>query len=141
MPVGSLKERDVRLFSAWMWEQREETNFDMATLKAPRACIVKAGKGNNVSAYVPIQPVIFVESLCSNPDVTQFQLKAAVYEIFQQIKKIMDDSGHAETYFMTKNKQFADLCESCGWKKYMYDPEKHAWLMKLQVAREAANVT
>lgn len=136
MPIGFLPEEDVRVFSRWMWEQREKTNFDMATIGAPRACIIKASKGEKVLAYVPIQPVIFIESLCSSPDVTKDQLAMAFYKIQEQVKDLLRDSGHAEAYFVTTDAEFADFAEAHGWTKYLFDPEKNAWLVKLQVKQD-----
>lgn len=136
MPIGMLPESDIKLFSKWMWEQRDKTNFDMATIEAPRACIVKASKGEKVVSYVPIQPVIFIESLCSDPDATKSQLSLSTYKIHEQVKAVLRDTLHTEAYFVTTDEQFANVCEGCGWKKYMHDTEKHAWLMKLQIKQE-----
>jgi hypothetical protein len=136
MPIGLLPATDIQLFSKWVWEQREKTNFDMATIEAPRSCIIKVTKGEEVLAYVPVQPVIFIESLCADPHAAKDEMAMAFYKIQEQVKTVMRDSGHAEAYFVTKDGQFADFAEGHGWKKYMFDSEKNAWLMKLQIKQK-----
>lgn len=133
MPLGTFPEPDARLFTKWMWRQKEESNFDPAVLAAPRACMVKATRDGQTIAFLPIQPVISLESLCNDEALTRNQLTLALYEIHLLIKKIMRDSGTTEAFFTTNNEQFADLCEGQGWKKHLFDEGKHIWLMKLQL--------
>ena len=132
MLVGAVPETDVKLFCEWMWKQKEETCFDPQVLAAPRACMVKATREGQTIVFTPIQPVIFIESVCKDENATKRQLTLALYEIQKTIKNIMRDSGHTEAYFTTGNGQFADLCENHGWTKHLFDKEKRTWLMKLQ---------
>lgn len=133
MPIGSVPEADAKQFSEWMWEQRKKTDFDPQVIAAPRACLMKVTKGEKTVALVPIQPVIFIESLCSDPNATKSQLALAVFEIQEKVKAIMRDTAHTEAYFVTSDKGFADFSEDHGWAKYLFDEKKQAWLMKLQV--------
>ncbi len=133
MPVGSVPETDAKLFCEWMWQQREKTQFDPQVINGPRSCLIKVTKGENTVALVPIQPVIFIESLCSDPNATKSQLALAVFEIQEQVKAVMRDTAHIEAYFVTNLKEFADFSEDHGWTKYLFDEKKNSWLMKLQV--------
>lgn len=96
--------------------------------------MIKATQRGETIAFMPIQPVISLESLCNDENLTHSQLTLVVYEIHLLIKKIMADSGTAEAFFTTSNDTFAHLCEGHGWKRHLHDREKGTWLMKLQIA-------
>ncbi|HEV8492656.1 MAG TPA: hypothetical protein VGR76_10300 [Candidatus Angelobacter sp.] len=136
MPVGSVPEADAKLFCEWMWKQKEKTQFDPEVLNGPRSCLVKVKRGENTLALVPIHPVIFIESLCSDPNATKSELVLAMFQIQEQVKAIMRHTAHTEAYFVTTFKDFADLSENHGWTKYLFDEKKNSWLMKLQVKQE-----
>lgn len=133
MPIGSVPEADVKLFCEWMWKQRETAHFDPEVINGPRSCLVKVTKGEKTLALVPIQPVIFIESLCFDPNATKSQKALAVFEIQEKVKAVMRDTAHQEAYFVTTLKEFADFSEAHGWTKYLFDEKKNSWLMKLQV--------
>lgn len=133
IPLGAFPVEDAHLFTKWMWRQKESSNFDPAVLAAPRACMVKATREGKTIAFLPVQPVIALESLCNDENLTKSQLTLALYEIHLLIKKMMRDSETTEAFFTTSNESFADLCEAQGWKKHLFDEQKHTWLMKLQL--------
>lgn len=134
MPVGVLPEHDTEMFAEWMWRQKDSSNFDPDVIAAPTACMVKVTQGDKAIAYMPVQTVICLESLCNAKDLSKSQISLAIYEIHLLVKKMMADSGIAEAFFTTSNDGFADLCEGQGWKKHLFDESKHTWLMKLQIA-------
>jgi hypothetical protein len=133
MPMGAFPQEDAKLFIKWMWRQKKSSNFDASVLAAPRACMVKATRDGQTIALLPVQPVIAIESLCNDENLTKSQLTLALYEIHRLIEKIMRDSETTEAFFTTDNQIFADLCETHGWKKHLFDESKHTWLMKLQL--------
>lgn len=133
MPAGTFPESDVSLFSKWMWRQKEANHFDKAVLAAPRACMIKVTQSGKTIAFMPIQPVIVLESLCNDETLTKSQLTLAVYEIHLLLKALMQDSGTTEAFFTTSNDTFAHLCEGQGWKRHLFDERKRMWMMKLQL--------
>jgi hypothetical protein len=133
MPVGGFREADAKLFTKWMWRQKESSNFDPAVLAAPRACMIKATQAGKPIAFMPIQPVICLESLCNDERLSKSLLTLAVYEMHLLVTKMMRDSGTAEAFFTTNNDTFAHLCEGQGWKRHLFDEQKKTWLMKLQI--------
>lgn len=133
MPAGVFPEQDIKLFCQWMFRQRESSNFDPEVVAAPRACIIKATQAGKTIAFMPVQPVLVLESLCNDASLTKSQLTLVVYEIHKLIKKILQDSGTTEAFFTTSNERFVYLCEGQGWKKHLFDESKHTWLMKLKI--------
>jgi hypothetical protein len=133
MPLAVFPESDAKLFTKWMWRQKESSNFDPAVIAAPRTCMVKASQDGQTIALLPVQPVLSLESLCNDENLTKSQLTLALYEIHVLIKKIMRDSECTEAYFTTSHDEFAELCEANGWKRHLFDEKKHTWLMRLQL--------
>lgn len=130
MPVGATPENDVKLFLEWMWEQRIKTNFDKNVLGYPRTCMAQVKKAEETVALVPVHPVLMLESLARNPNLTDSELVLALDSVNDTIQQVMRDTGMAEAFFQTNIERFADICEKHGWEKALYDPAKHTWLMK-----------
>lgn len=95
--------------------------------------MIKVTQAEKTIAFMPIQPVIALESLCNDERLTKSQITLTVFEIHKLVKIIMVDSGTTEAFFTTNNDTFAHLCEGQGWKRHLYDQEKKTWLMKLQI--------
>ena len=141
IPLGAFQPADAELFIKWMWKQKDDTCFDPKVIAAPRVCMLKASSGDHPIAFVPYHPVIAIESLCIDENASQNEVALALYEIHRLVRKILADSGHIEAYFTTRNERFANLAEGRGWKKHLFDQEKHTWLMKLEVSAPTAEKT
>lgn len=100
--------------------------------------MVKATKEGRTIAFLPIQPVLSIESLCNDENLTKADLTLALREVHTLILNMMGDSKITEAFFTTKNGTFADLCETNGWKKHLFDESKCTWLMKLQIGASNA---
>lgn len=135
MPLYSVPVADAKLFIEWMDSVHKERNFDPDTLSYPRSCMSKAGTSDETLMMVPIQPVLFFESMAKKPGLSDMKTAACFFQIGEQLKRVMKDTGHAEAYFLTNSDDEADACERRGWKKVLYDPICKTHLMKLKLNR------
>lgn len=125
-----VSEDDAELFVKWMFEQKAATNFDFKTLTYPRACMARVQKASETIAMAPLHPVLMIESLAHNPDLSESELILALARVNEQLTQAMRSTGMAEAFFITNNERFSNTCEKHGWIKAMFDPERHEWLMK-----------
>lgn len=130
LALCKVPEEDAKLFIKWMFEQKEATNFDFQTLTYPRACMARAQEATETIAMAPMHPVLMMESLAHDPNLSDSELILALARINEQLFQAMKGTGMAESFFITNNERFANTCENHGWVKAMFDPERHEWLMK-----------
>jgi hypothetical protein len=133
MPMYAVPQEDAELFLKWVWDQREQTDFDMKTLSYPRSCMTRAQNDTETLMLLPLQPVLMFESLIRKPGLTDRQSALGLFRIGQVVEDAMKKTGHAEAYFLTNSEQEANTCANHGWVKALHDPEKKIWLMKRQV--------
>ena len=115
MPLSVFPPEERQLFSDWAWKFREQTQFDMDVLAAPRACIARAESEGKPVLYVPVQPVLMLESLCPYPELTKNKKALALWRIVEQMDDVMRCTGMMETYFVTQDDQFAERAIAAGF--------------------------
>jgi hypothetical protein len=130
MPICALPEEDAKLYTAWMFDRQELTCFDPRVIANPRCCMAKVTRNNETVAMVPIQPVLFFESLALKPDLGSSGTYLALNAIDSSIPEITRDTAICEFYFVTSDEAFANAAADHGWDKYLYDQEKHTWLLR-----------
>lgn len=115
MPLSVFPPEERELFSSWAWNLRASTQFDMDVLAAPRGCIARAESEDEPLLYVPIQPVLMLESLCPKPELTTNQKTLALWRVVEQMDDVMKLTGMNETYFVTQDDQFAERAVAAGF--------------------------
>lgn len=131
LPMCVVPASDAEKFVAWMTpEQRQKTDFDKSVIGYPRACMTRVQQDQKTIVLVPVHPVLMLESLARESDLTDSQLVLALISINEKLQQVMQDSGMAEVFFQTNIERFADICEHSGWEKNLYDPIKGTWLLK-----------
>lgn len=128
--VGTVSLSDAKLFIDWIWEQRETTNFDAEVLSYPRACMTSAKNEEETLMFIPLQPVLFFESMAKKPGITDKQAAMCMWRIGELVEETMKLTGHAESYFITNSEQESVTCSRHGWSVAMHDQAKGLWLMK-----------
>lgn len=130
MPVSCVTLPDAELFIKWIWAQRETSNFDPETLGYPRSCMTMAKAGEDTLMFIPLQPILFFESMAKKPGLTDKQSALCMWRIGELVEQTMKLTGHAESYFITNDEQESTTCSRHGWTIVMHDAEKNLWLMK-----------
>lgn len=142
MTVSEVPESDVRLFMKWIWEDREKTNFDPDTLTYPRSCMTRATNNGETTLMIPLQPVLFFESMTHKPDMTNREIALSMLKIGHVVEEVMQDSGHHESYFITNDEPEVLACSKNGWVVVLHDAEKKQWLLKKRLVQpEVAQTT
>jgi hypothetical protein len=116
MPLSAMPPEDVQRFTAWMWEARQFTKFDPDVLTYPRITMAKTNKGDETTSYVPVQPVLMLESFAPSPATNAGDKAAALYAVQELLVKTMKDSGMAETYFLAES-SLAEFAVNHGWEE------------------------
>ena len=134
--MSAVLPEDAALFCKWAEEQRQDTDFDPGVVGYPRACMTKAMRDGQTIAMVPLHPVLMMESLIKDPNLTKTQTAATLFKLGELMEQVAKDSGHGECFFITNSKKEADMCEKHkGWIKVMYDPSKKTYLMKRKICK------
>jgi hypothetical protein len=138
-PMSQMQQEDIDNFIGWAWNARHINLLDPEVLAYPRAVMCKASAGDEPLLYIPIQPVLMFESIAPNPAITERQEALALWRIGEQVTKVMQDSGHAESYFVCSDDRVADLCAAHGYeevkgvrllKRKLTPEEREAWIPK-----------
>ena len=116
LPLAAMSPEDAQLFTDWMWEARQFTRFDPDVLSYPRIVMAKTSKGDEPTAYVPVQPVLMVESFAPSPNTNIGDKAASLYAIQELLVKTMQDSGMAESYFLAED-SLAEFAVNHGWEE------------------------
>jgi hypothetical protein len=128
--VGTVSLSDATVFIKWIWEQREKTDFDPQVLSYPRACMTIAKSGDEPLMFIPLQPVLFFESMAKKPGLSDKEAALCMWKIGEIVEQTMKLTGHAESYFITNSETESVTCSRHGWTVVMHDAEKNLWLMK-----------
>lgn len=115
MPLSVFPPEERSTFSAWAWNLRDRTQFDMDVIGYPRACIARASSEGTPLLYVPIQPVLMLESLAPDPTLTTNQKALALWRVMEEMDDVMKLTGMHETYFVTQDDQFAERAIAAGF--------------------------
>jgi len=116
IPLSAMSQEDATRFTGWMWEARQFTKFDPDVLTYPRIVMAKTSKGEEVTSYVPVMPVLMVESFAPAPTTNVGDKAAALFEIGELLTKTMQDSGMAESYFLAED-SLAEFAVHHGWEE------------------------
>lgn len=135
MPVSAVSPDDQKLFTQWAWDSRIATNFDPDVLSYPRACVAKATNNGETSMFIPVNPVLFLESMVHKP-MSKKEIAYSMWRIGEETERAMNDSGHREAYFLTNDEQESITCSKHGWTVELYDPSKKVWLMKRKIVAQ-----
>jgi hypothetical protein len=133
MPLYAVPEEDAKQFIEWVWNVRQQVNFDYDTLTYPRSCMTRALDGAQTLMMIPIQPVLMFESMVHNPELSKPKIALCMSRIGETVEDAMKLTGHREAYFLTNDAQEAETCSNHGWTKALYDPEKKIYLMKKKI--------
>jgi hypothetical protein len=118
-------------FVKWAWRMRTENTLDKAVLSYPRACIAKSEDEDGTTMMIPVQPVLFFESVAEREGLTDLQKIMSFFRIGELVDKTNEEHlGFGEAYFTTSDAKLAEVCSRHGWVKYLFDPVKNTWLMK-----------
>ena len=116
IPLSAMSQEDATRFTGWMWEARQFTKFDPDVLTYPRIVMAKTSKGEEVTSYVPVQPVLMLESFAPSLSANVGDKAAALFEIGELLTKTMQDSGMAESYFLAED-SLAEFAVHHGWEE------------------------
>jgi hypothetical protein len=117
MPLTVFPPEDQKQFGAWIWGVRKITQFDMDVIGYPRTCMAKASSNGRPLLYVPVTPVLMLESLAPDPELTKSQKALALWRIVEEMDGVMKLTGMYETYFITKDRDFADKAIDAGFEE------------------------
>jgi hypothetical protein len=121
-PIGSMTEEDKKNFIEWVWAERKISNFDRDVLTYPRTVMLTADKENADGTstpvlYMPVQPVLMMESTPSTPGGDPREKALALRRLSQLLEQITKDTGIQEHYFLTADPHYADFCKKHGFEK------------------------
>lgn len=133
LPMCDVAVEDARKFCGWMETQAARTNLDIKVLSYPRSCMARVAKGEKTVAMLPIQPVLMLESLAKDPEMSEWALTLSIIELDALTGQVMASTGICEAYLLTDMPKFVDTAISRGWTKCLHDPERKTWLMKKQI--------
>jgi hypothetical protein len=138
MPLPAMPPEDIQKFTDWMWTVRQFTKFDPDVLTYPRVVMAKTTKGDEVTSFCPVHPVLMLESFAPSPTSSVGDKAKALYEIQELAVKTMQDTGFAETYFLAED-SLAEFALRHGWeevhdvrvlKRKLTKDEREAWKPK-----------
>lgn len=130
MLVNCVTFSDATLFIEWMREQRGNTDFDLQVLSYTKSCMTLAKSGDETLMMIPLQPVLFFESMAKKPGLSDKAAALCMWRIGEIVDQTMKLTGHAESYFITNNERESITCSRHGWTVVMHDSLKNLWLMK-----------
>ena len=119
VPVGGMVKEDWENFISWVWEARKINNFDPDVVSYPRSVMLTADKETENTSepilYLPIQPVLMLESLAPKPGITPREEALALWRLGELLEQITKDTGLQEHYFICKDDRMADYCSKHGF--------------------------
>lgn len=129
-PLYAMVEDDVRKFVSWVWRGRKENGVDASVLSYPRTCMMTAKSGDETLLMIPLQPVLFFESMSRKEDLSDREVAICMWRIGQLQEQVAKDLGYGEGYFTTTDAGVAEITSRHGWEQVMYDADKKMFLMK-----------
>jgi hypothetical protein len=130
MPVGSVPIEDQKRFIDWMWEQKEQVNFDATPLTYPRAVMVIAKQAEETIAMVPAHPVLMLEAMASEQSLDRRYMAMGLWRIGEQVEKAMRDTQMNDCYVLINDEGEVLAVKKRGWKEILHDPVRGVWLMR-----------
>jgi hypothetical protein len=115
--VGAMSEEDMKTFIEWAWKARAINCFDPDVIGYPRSIMLAADDNEGPLLYLPVQPVLMLESLAPRPDVSPRKEAMALWKMGEMLEGISKDTGIQEQYFMCKDDRVADICSKHGFEE------------------------
>jgi hypothetical protein len=118
--IGDLAKDDQENFIAWVWAARAINAFDPKVISYPRTIMLTADKEvkgcpTEPILYLPVQPVLMLESLAPKPGISPHEEAAALGRFGELLEQISKETGIQEQYFLCKDDRVADLCVKHGF--------------------------
>lgn len=117
LPLYALPLDEAKLFTDWVWQARKINMFDPEVLKAPRAAMVRAVNEQGPLLFVPLQPVLMLESLAPKPGLTPRQEAMSLWRVGEAVEGAAKLCGFQEVVFMTRDDRVADICAEHGFEE------------------------
>lgn len=115
--IGNMTEEDFGTFSDWVWRARAINCFDKDIVGYPRTIMLTAEDKDGPILYLPVQPVLMLESLAPRPEVSPRKEALALWKLGEMLDGISQAVGMQEQYFLCKDDRVADICSKHGFQE------------------------
>jgi hypothetical protein len=108
---------DQEKFVDWIWSARKINCFDPDILLYPRTILYTAEDQDGPLLYLPVQPVLMLESLAPRPGVSPRKEALALWKLGEMLEETSRITGIQEQYFLCKDQRVVDICSRHGFDK------------------------
>lgn len=115
--IAEVPEKDQNTFVDWVWKARDINCFDKDILTYPRSIMLTADDDEGPLLYLPVQPVLMLESLAPRPGVSPRKEALALWKLGEQLEQISKSTGICEQYFLCQDDRVVDLCTRHGFEE------------------------
>lgn len=116
-PLYAVPKENAKQYIKWAWHSRDRSSLDASVLSYPRACMATAYQDGKPILFVPLHPVLMMESLADDPELNNRQRALGLWRVAEQLDKAMKDTGIRETYFLTKDREYANKVCKHGFEE------------------------
>ena len=115
--IGGMTKKDQDTFADWVWQARAINKFEPDVLSYPRTVMLTADDESGPVLYLPVQPVLMLESLAPKPGVSPRKEALALWRMGEMLEQVSRDTGMREQYFICKDDRVADICADHGFEE------------------------
>lgn len=116
-PMYEVSPEQAVEFVDWVWKSRHVNCFDPDVVSYPRSTMLWAADSDGPLLYLPIQPVLMLESLAPRPELSPRKEAIALWQLGLMLESISKETGMQETYFLCKDDTVADICKQHGFSE------------------------
>lgn len=113
--IQNVSPEHAKQFIQWVWEARTINCFDPDVLSYPRSCLLHAEDADGPTLFLPIHPVLMLESLAPRPGISERKEALSLWKIGEQLEEISKMTGIQEQYFLCKDDRVAEICKRHGF--------------------------
>ncbi len=114
--LGAMPKEDAATFVDWVWKAREINAFDPSILTYPRTVMLTADDSEGPVLFLPVQPVLMLESLAPRPGLSPRKEALALWKLGECLEQVSRDTGIQEQYFLCKDPRVTEICSKHGWE-------------------------
>jgi hypothetical protein len=113
--LSAVTEEQAKQFIDWVWQSRHINCFDPDIVGYPRTIMLRAEDNDGPLLYLPVQPVLMLESLAPKPGISERKEALSLWKLGQLLEDISRKTGIQEQFFLCKDDRVADICKAHGF--------------------------
>lgn len=114
--VRSARKEDAETFTQWCQQTAEKTHFDLDILQYPLLRVFAADEQGKTRGFLPIHPVLMLESLVTDPELSDYQRARLLRVLIPAVVSRAWDEQIREVYFVCFDDKLAELALSSGFE-------------------------